>query len=109
MVLKTVVKQAAKYWPRRERLDTAIDYVNTEGGEGINFNRERTPERDVSPATAETLQTITDLLIQLNKTWEDDLLPLCSNLFRRQISEPSVLTEVEAVKALDFLRKKAAA
>lgn len=109
MILKTVVKQAAKYWPRRERLDAAIDYVNTEGGEGINFNQDRTPERDISPATEETLQTITDLLIQLNKTWEEDLLPLCSNLFRRKITEPSVLTEIEAVKALDFLRKKAAA
>lgn len=109
MILKTVVKQAAKYWPRRERLDAAIDYVNTEGGEGINFNQERAPERDISPATEETLQTITDLLIQLNKTWEEDLLPLCSNLFRRKITEPSVLTEIEAVKALDFLRKKAAA
>lgn len=109
MILKTVVKQAAKYWPRRERLDAAIDYVNTESGEGINFNQDRTPERDISPATEETLQTITDLLIQLNKTWEEDLLPLCSNLFRRKITEPSVLTEIEAVKALDFLRKKAAA
>ncbi|MEL4016994.1 recombinase RecT [Dryocola clanedunensis] len=109
MILKTVVKQAAKYWPRRERLDAAIDYVNTESGEGINFNQDRTPERDISPATEETLQTISDLLIQLNKTWEEDLLPLCSNLFRRKITEPSVLTEIEAVKALDFLRKKAAA
>lgn len=109
MILKTVVKQAAKYWPRRERLDAAIDYVNTESGEGINFNQERTPERDISPASDETLQTITDLLIQLNKTWEADLLPLCSQLFRRQIPAAAELTEVEAVKALDFLRKKAAA
>ncbi|HEY3984620.1 RecT family recombinase [Cedecea sp.] len=109
MILKTVVKQAAKYWPRRERLDAAIDYVNTEGGEGINFNQERQPERDISPASDETLQTITDLLIQLNKTWEADLLPLCSQLFRRQIPAAAELTEIEAVKALDFLRKKAAA
>ncbi|MBA5859152.1 recombinase RecT, partial [Morganella morganii] len=34
MILKTVVKQAAKYWPRRERLDQSIDYVNTGSGEG---------------------------------------------------------------------------
>ena len=35
MAKKTVVKQAAKYWPRRERVDTAIHHMNTDGGEGL--------------------------------------------------------------------------
>ena len=35
MIKKTCVKQARKYWPRRERLDNAIHYMNTEGNEGI--------------------------------------------------------------------------
>jgi recombination protein RecT len=35
MVKKTCVKQAAKYWPRRERLDAAVHYVNVEGEEGL--------------------------------------------------------------------------
>lgn len=43
MAKKTVVKQAHKYWPRRERLDTAIHYMDTEGGEGI-------VEKDVTPS-----------------------------------------------------------
>lgn len=107
MILKTVVKQAAKYWPRRERLDAAIDYVNTESGEGINFNQERSQERDVSPATLETLQTITDLLTRMDKTWEEDMLPLCSQIFRRTIAKAEELTEAEAIKAHDFLSKKA--
>ncbi|UAN58980.1 recombinase RecT [Serratia sp. JSRIV004] len=107
MILKTVVKQAAKYWPRRERLDAAIDYVNTESGEGINFNQERSQERDVSPATLETLQTITDLLTHMDKTWEEDMLPLCSQIFRRPIAKAEELTETEAIKAHDFLSKKA--
>jgi recombination protein RecT len=107
MILKTVVKQAAKYWPRRERLDAAIDYVNTESGEGINFNQERSQERDVSPATLETLQTITDLLTHMDKTWEEDMLPLCSQIFRRPIAKAEELTEAEAIKAHDFLSKKA--
>lgn len=109
MILKTVVKQAAKYWPRRERLDAAIDHVNTEGQEGINFASERQPERDVSPVTDATLQEINDLLIAMDKTWGDDLLPLCSRIFKREILESSVLTEPEAVKALGFLKQKAAA
>ncbi|MFG0517678.1 recombinase RecT [Kluyvera intermedia] len=109
MVLKTVVKQAAKYWPRRERLDAAIDHVNTEGQEGINFSSERQPERDVTPVTDSTLQEINDLLIAMDKTWDEDLLPLCSRIFKREILESSVLTETEAVKALGFLKQKAAA
>lgn len=36
MIKKTVIKQAAKMWPRRDRLDTAIHNLNTDG-EGIAF------------------------------------------------------------------------
>lgn len=107
MILKTVVKQAAKYWPRRDRLDAAIDYVNTEGGEGINFNQ--VPEKDITPAAIETLQAISSLLVKMDKTWEGDLLPICSQIFKRSIKAPEELTEQEAIKAYDFLQKKAAA
>ncbi|WP_317119743.1 recombinase RecT [Cronobacter malonaticus] len=109
MMLKTVVKQAAKYWPRRGRLDAAIDYVNTEGEEGINFAAERQPERDITPADIATIKEINDVLIAMNKTWDEDLLPLCSKIFRREILASSELTQIEAVKALGFLRQKAAA
>lgn len=105
MILKTVVKQAYKYWPRRDRLDEAIDYVNNEAGEGINFSQERGQEKDVSPASEETLQDITDLLIKSDKTWEA-LFPLCSQIFKRPITSAEQLTEPEAVKARDFLTKR---
>lgn len=109
MILKTVVKQAAKYWPRRERLDAAIDHVNNEGEEGINFAAERQPERDITPLSERTQKDINDLLVSLDKTWDADLLPLCSRIFKRPISQPTDLTEPEGVKALGFLRQKAAA
>ena len=109
MILKTVVKQAAKYWPRRERLDAAINHVNTESEEGINFAAQRQPERDVTPAETTIIKEINDVLISMNKTWDDDLLPLCSKIFRREIRESSELTQEEAVKALGFLKNKAAA
>lgn len=35
MIKKTCVKQAYKYWPKTERLDTAIHHLNTEAGEGL--------------------------------------------------------------------------
>lgn len=37
MIKKTVIKQAAKMWPRRDRLDAAVHNLNTDG-EGINFD-----------------------------------------------------------------------
>lgn len=35
MIKKTAVKQGYKYWPKVERLATAIEYQNTQAGEGI--------------------------------------------------------------------------
>lgn len=35
MVKKTVIKRAYKTWPKTERLDTAVHYLNNEGGEGL--------------------------------------------------------------------------
>ncbi|HDL7646089.1 TPA: recombinase RecT [Yersinia enterocolitica] len=102
MILKTVVKQAAKYWPRRERLDQAIDYVNTEGGEGINFAAERGVEKDVSPASDETLKAINDAMLPRDGTW-DTFLPYLSKRFKRPITEATQLTEAEAKTALSLL------
>lgn len=36
MARKTVVKRASKYWPRCERLDSAIHHLNTDGEEGVS-------------------------------------------------------------------------
>lgn len=47
MIKKTCVKQAAKYWPRRERLDQAVHHMNTDGGEGINLKPNTMPEAEV--------------------------------------------------------------
>ena len=42
----------------------------------------------------------------MEKTWDDDLLPLCSQIFRRNIYTSSELTQAEAVKVLGFLKQK---
>jgi recombination protein RecT len=51
MAKKTVVKQAHKYWPRRERLDAAIHYMDTDGGEGV-AEKDITPKYDHAAALA---------------------------------------------------------
>ena len=75
--------------------------------ENTAYTAERQPERDITPVNDETMQEINTLLIALYKTWDDDLLPLCSQIFRRDIRASSELTQAEAVKALGFLKQKA--
>ena len=48
MVKKTCVKQAYKYWPKTERLETAIHHLNTENGEGLAV-LEQVPEGKSAP------------------------------------------------------------
>lgn len=107
MILKTVVKQAAKYWPRRERLDKAIDYVNTEAGEGIDFGSEQQEPKDITPASEDQLKAITDLMIKVNGDWSDTFFAFISKKFNHQISHPEQLTAFEANTIIDMLRKKA--
>lgn len=107
MILKTVVKQAAKYWPRRERLDKAIDYVNTEAGEGIDFGNEQQEPKDITPASEDQLKAITDLMLKVNGEWSDAFFAFISKKFNHQISHPEQLTAFEANTIIDMLRKKA--
>lgn len=46
MVKKTCVKRAYKYWPKTDRMDQAIHYMNTEAGEGF------APIENPAPTTA---------------------------------------------------------
>lgn len=52
MIKKTVVKQASKYWPKVERMQEAIEMVNT-SGEGIDFDAERGETEQVAYDPAE--------------------------------------------------------
>lgn len=44
MVKKTVIKRAYKMWPKTDRLDGAVHYLNTENGEGLAVIEE-TPQK----------------------------------------------------------------
>lgn len=45
MIKKTCIKQAAKMWPRRDRLDAAVHNLNTDG-EGIIFDHSESGQLD---------------------------------------------------------------
>lgn len=55
MVKKTVIKRAYKLWPktdRNRRLDEAVNYLNTEGGEGLDDIQQQTKDKDSTPKGA---------------------------------------------------------
>jgi recombination protein RecT len=56
MAKKTVVKRAYKYWPKTERLDSAVHHLNTESGEGLAIleSPPRTPARAALPPPADS-------------------------------------------------------
>lgn len=107
MARKTIVKRASKYWPRAERLDAAINYVNTEGGEGNNFDNAKSPERDITPMTTEQNDRINSILMQVNSTF-DSLKKACKTLTGRDIENQSELTNVEAGKLISSLERRLA-
>jgi len=77
MLKKTVVKQAYKYWPKTERLDTAIHHLNTDGGEGLVDINEKPGALDPAPMIAEALKTTTDEAAL--KFWKENNAALISD------------------------------
>ena len=63
MTKKTVIKRAYKLWPKTDRLDSAIHYLNNEGDEGLGFNAAPAKSDDwvdVVPMIAAATQTKDD-------------------------------------------------
>lgn len=69
MARKTVVKRASKYWPKVDRLDEAIHYLNTEGDQGTESARK---EKDVKATISdEQVQCILDACLDSSVSVED--------------------------------------
>jgi recombination protein RecT len=73
MIKKTCVKQAYKYWPKTDRLNKAIHFLDTEGGEGVEPIQ---PRNECAPdllsawvAKAKEARTPAEL----EKIWQDGL------------------------------------
>lgn len=64
MFKKTAVHRGHKYWPKTDRLDKALHYLNTDGGEGVTFSNAppSPPEKTIDPSAdiAEVYKTKTD-------------------------------------------------
>lgn len=49
MIKKTVIKRAYKLWPKTDRLDNAVHFLNTEGGEGLDLEDNKPSAVIVTP------------------------------------------------------------
>ena len=87
MARKTIVKRASKYWPRVDRLDAAINHLNTDGGEGIAESPE--PEQIVNVDEA-----ITAAVAKQGREMPQ-FFEWASKLLKRQISSLDDITEPE--------------
>lgn len=84
MIKKTCVKQAAKYWPRRERLDTAVHHVNTEGDEGITITQNKMPEDEFNEFVRRIEATTSH---EAAKAVYGEAMKVCAELKDRQTAE----------------------
>tara|TARA_R110000803_G_scaffold205512_1_gene272219 strand:+ start:37 stop:870 length:834 start_codon:yes stop_codon:yes gene_type:complete len=90
MIRKTVVKRAYKYWPKCERLGSAIQMLN-DNGEGI------IAEKDVTPFVENPIRELQDLLIDKDPA---QYLPWL------KVGKFEDVTEDQALAAVLLLRKK---
>ena len=102
MIKKTVAKQAAKYWPKSERMAAVADYLNRTG-EGIDFKSEGKQSAEVR---TDQLAEIRDLLTE-TETDESTVMTYASGaLFNREVSFVDELTSEEAAKLIAILQQK---
>ena len=87
MARKTIVKRASKYWPRVDRLDAAINHLNTDGGEGIAESPE--PEQIVNVDEA-IMAAVSKQGREMSQFFE-----WASKLLKRQIASLDDITEPE--------------
>lgn len=97
MCRKTVVKRAAKYWPKVDRLNQAVEYLNTDGGEGVSHDA---PVKDVSPISLESEAFLTDYYNAMN----DDAKPRFMAWLR--VESIAQLTEESAQRAIKALKDR---
>lgn len=105
MIRKTVIKRASKSWPKKARLDAAIDMLNQQG-EGIDFSRERAPVREkaINPATEEQVNAIREGLEFISRPEDAFLKYFSGSIAKRVIESIEELTEEEAIKAISTIQ-----
>ena len=98
MIKKTCVKQAAKYWPRRERLDQAVHHLNTDGGEGINLTPNKLSDEEYEKFKAAILDQDTK---EAAKAEWNKAVVVCEGLGDRDSAERLKAVLLQHAKVID--------
>lgn len=69
MAKKTCVKRAYKFWPKTERLEQAIHYLNTDGNEGLQFSDKPSNDPGLAAKWIERA-TLAETTEALAETWQ---------------------------------------
>ena len=106
MVKKTIVKRAAKYWPKSERINDAIHILNEH--EGIDFGKERSGAYVAEPspeiqADEATFQGIRKLL-EDNKKTEESLLKFINTKFKSELKAIEEMMPIHIEATLQAMR-----
>jgi len=82
MIRKTVVKRASSYWPKVDRLDTAVHMLNIENEEGIDFDNGKPKgksgnwRKGMNPDALP--HALREVFFNINEAYEmDDLQTVC--------------------------------
>lgn len=105
MIKKTCVKQAAKYWPRRDRLDTAVHHMNTDGGEGITLQPNKLSDEEFEKFKDMILNTETK---DAAKTAWRVGVKVCAELGDRESADRLKAAMLQHAKVLDEAAASAA-
>lgn len=91
MAKKTVIKRAAKLWPKSERVQEAVEILNQH--EGIDFSKGAhvEPARDGLEANEDTFSKLRGVLVAKGRT-EDKLLGYINTQFKTEITTIEEMT-----------------
>lgn len=105
MARKTIVKRASKYWPKVDRLDAAIDYLNNHG-EGIETEPvyEHHSEKELAQAKQEQYEKLSIRIDELCEGMADskefeELKGLFAEAFRATRDYPELQQKAQKVYA----------
>lgn len=104
MIKKTVIKRAYKLWPKTDRLDSAVHFLNTEGGEGLEDISK--PEVSTSFRSSPTMGAMADMDLEVQNVLRD-LAREVTDIFNSEDSGASIAFDRIEAEQLDSEQKVA--
>lgn len=106
MARKTIVKRAAKYWPRVERVDNAIHHLNDDEGIEMESAMPHKPEAEVAAEAAERFSRMESLALDLIEGMrQTDSMDELKDLFGKAYTMTKG-TKLQASVQAEYAKKK---